>query len=76
MPLPDINDIVKRYKSLGIKQKELAKAIDEDVTWLNKVVKGKNTNPTYSKIIKRDRVNFTADRHQPPEGLSKFKLES
>ena len=52
MPLPDINDIVKRYKSLGITQKELAKAINEDVTWLNKVVKGKNKNPTYRRIKK------------------------
>jgi predicted transcriptional regulator len=69
MPLPDINDIVKRYKSLGIKQKELAKAINEDVTWLNKVVKGKNKNPTYRKMKKiYDYIEKKADEGSTTTG--------
>ena len=50
MLLPDVKEIVKMYTKLGISQKKLAEDIGVEVTWLNKVVKGKIPEPGYNHI--------------------------
>ena len=48
--LPAIEDIADQIKKSGTSQRKICIALKLDVTWLNKVLKGKIPEPSYKKI--------------------------